>query len=164
MKVAVVCANGRVGRLVVKEAIDRGLNVTAIAKGENQTAAKQYISKDLFNLTSEDMAAYDVVVDAFGTWAEEVLPLHSKSLMHLCDILSGTEKRLVVVGGASIHETGYQIDKTKCIGCQGCRSVRPVQCTSKEISREIDRSRCLHCGNCFRICPVKAVHKLEETA
>lgn len=100
MKIAVVCANGRVGKLVVKEAIDRGLDVTAIARGENQTTAKQYVSKDLFELTVKDMAAYDVVVDAFGAWTEDVLPLHSKSLMHLCDILSGTEKRLVVVGGA----------------------------------------------------------------
>lgn len=100
MKIAVVCANGRVGKLVVKEAIDRGLDVTAIARGENQTAAKQYVRKDLFELTAKDMAAYDVVVDAFGAWTEDVLPLHSKSLMHLCDILSGTEKRLVVVGGA----------------------------------------------------------------
>lgn len=100
MKIAVVCANGRVGRLVVKEAIERGMEVTAIARGENQTVAKQYICKDLFDLTTEDMAAYDVVVDTFGAWTEEVLPLHSKSLMHLCDILSGTEKRLVVVGGA----------------------------------------------------------------
>lgn len=66
-------------------------------------------------------------------------------------------------GGAAIHETGYQIDKSKCIGCQGCRSVCPAQCISKEVPREIDRSRCLHCGNCFRICPVKAVKKLEET-
>mgnify|MGYP000541621824 FL=1 len=95
MKIAVVCANGRVGRLVVKEAIDRGLDVTAIAKGKNQT-----VCKDLFDLTAADVAAYDVVVDTFGAWAEEELPNHSKSLMHLCDILSGTEKRLVVVGGA----------------------------------------------------------------
>lgn len=100
MKIAVVCANGRVGKLVVKEALDRGLDVTAIARGENQTAAKQYVSKDLFELTAKDMAAYDVVADAFGAWTEDVLPLHSKSLMHLCDILSGTKKRLVVVGGA----------------------------------------------------------------
>lgn len=100
MKIAVVCANGRVGKLVVKEAIDRGLDVTAIAKGENQTAAGQYIRKDLFELTAKDMKPYDAVVDAFGTWTEETLPLHSKSILHLCDILSGTEKRLVVVGGA----------------------------------------------------------------
>lgn len=66
-------------------------------------------------------------------------------------------------GGVAIHETGYRIDKSKCIGCQGCRSVCPVQCISKKVPREIDRSRCLHCGNCFRICPVKAVQRLEET-
>lgn len=100
MKIAVVCANGRVGKLVVKEAVDRGLDVTGIARGENHTAANQYIRKDLFQLTAEDMAAFDVVVDAFGAWTQEVLGLHSKSLMHLCDILSGTEKRLIVVGGA----------------------------------------------------------------
>lgn len=100
MKVAVVCANGRVGKLVVKEAIGRELDVTAIARGENETEAKQYICKDLFDLTARDLAAYDVVVDAFGAWAEELLPLHSKSLLHLCDLLSGTEKRLVIVGGA----------------------------------------------------------------
>jgi putative NADH-flavin reductase len=100
MKVAVVCANGRVGRLVVKEAIDRGLDVTAIAKGENETATKEYVCKDLFDLTAADLEGFDVVVDAFGAWAEEELPNHTKSLMHLCDILSGRKTRLVVVGGA----------------------------------------------------------------
>lgn len=40
------------------------------------------------------------VVDAFGAWTEEALPQHSTSLKHLCDILSGTEIRLLVVGGA----------------------------------------------------------------
>lgn len=100
MKIAVVCANGRVGKLVVKEAVNRGLDVTAIAKGNNQTATSQFVQKDLFDLTTKDIENYDVIVDAFGAWAEEQLPLHSKSLMHLCDILSGTEKRLVVVGGA----------------------------------------------------------------
>lgn len=40
-KVAVVCANGRVGQLVVKEAIERGLDVTAFVKGENKSAARE---------------------------------------------------------------------------------------------------------------------------
>ncbi|WP_279139400.1 4Fe-4S binding protein [Faecalicoccus pleomorphus] len=64
-------------------------------------------------------------------------------------------------GNATIHETGYQIDQTKCIGCQGCRSVCPSQCISKSRPRVIDRSHCLHCGNCYRVCPVNAVQKLE---
>ena len=41
-----------------------------------------------------------MVVDAFGAWTEETLPQHSTSLQHLCDILSGTDTRLLVVGGA----------------------------------------------------------------
>ena len=34
MKVAVVCAKGRVGRLVVKEAIDRGAGCNGDCKGQ----------------------------------------------------------------------------------------------------------------------------------
>lgn len=100
MKIAVVCANGRVGSLVVKEALDRGFDVTAVVRGKNKTAAKKVIEKDLFKLNKNDLNGFDVVVDAFGAWAEEELSNHSKSLMYLCDILSGTNTRLLVVGGA----------------------------------------------------------------
>lgn len=100
MKVLVVCANGKAGQLVVKEAITRGLDVTAAVRGENQSAAKHVIQKDLFALTREDVAEFDAVVDAFGAWTPETLPLHTTSLMHLADILSGTKTRLLVVGGA----------------------------------------------------------------
>ena len=100
MKIAVVCANGKAGKLIVKEAADRGLDVTAVVRDENRTVAKKVLKKDLFNLTAADLAGYDVVVDAFGSWTEETLPQHSTSLKHLCDILSGTGTRLLVVGGA----------------------------------------------------------------
>lgn len=100
MKAAVVCANGKAGKLIVKEAVERDLDVTAIVRGENQSAAQKVIRKDLFDLTAEDLKQFDVVVDAFGAWTEETLPQHSTSLKHLCDILSGTETRLLVVGGA----------------------------------------------------------------
>lgn len=100
MKVAVVCANGKAGKLIVKEAVERGLDVTAVIRGENQTVAKNVIRKDLFDLTTADLESFDVVVDAFGAWEEETLPQHSTSLKHLCDILSGKEARLLVVGGA----------------------------------------------------------------
>ena len=100
MKIAVVCANGKAGKLIVKEAVDRGLDVTAVVREENQTAAANVLQKDLFDLTAADLAGYDVVIDAFGAWTEETLPQHSTSLKHLCDILSGTDTRLLVVGGA----------------------------------------------------------------
>ncbi len=100
MKIAVVCANGKAGKLIVNEAVERGLDVTAVVHGENKTRAQHVITKDLFDLTSEDLAGFDVVIDAFGAWTEDTLPLHSTSLKHLCDVLSGTETRLLVVGGA----------------------------------------------------------------
>ena len=100
MKIAVVCANGKEGKLLVQEAVDRGLDVTAVLRGENRSAAEKVLNKDLFQLTAEDLKGFDVVIDAFGAWTEETLPQHSTSLKHLCDILSGTETRLLVVGGA----------------------------------------------------------------
>lgn len=48
----------------------------------------------------EDLKGFDTIVDAFGAWTEDTLEGHSTSLKHLCDILSGTQTRLLVVGGA----------------------------------------------------------------
>ena len=103
MKIAVVCANGKAGRLIVKEAMGRGLDVTAVVRGENHSGAPKAICKDLFDLEAADLAGFDVVIDAFGAWTDETYPLHSSTLKHLCDILSGTETRLLVVGGAGSH-------------------------------------------------------------
>lgn len=100
MKIAVICANGKAGKLIVKEAVDRGQDVTAVVRTDNTTAARKVLKKDLFDLTAEDLKDFDVVIDAFGAWTEETLPQHSTSLRHLCDILSGTDVRLLVVGGA----------------------------------------------------------------
>ena len=100
MKVAVICANGKEGRLIVKEAIDRGLNVTAVVRGENKSAADKAIVKDIFDIMADDLKGFDAVVDAFGAWTPETLPQHSTSLKVLCDALSGTDTRLLVVGGA----------------------------------------------------------------
>jgi len=100
MKIAVVAANGRVANKVIKEAVKRGFEVTAFGRGENNTEAQNYVKKDLFNLTAEDLKGFDAVVDAFGAWTPETLDQHSASLKHLCDILSGTDVRLLVVGGA----------------------------------------------------------------
>ena len=100
MKIAVICANGKAGRLIVKEAVDRNLDVTAVVRRENKSAAGKVIAKDLFDLTAADLKGFDAVVDAFGAWTPETLEQHSTTLKHLCDTLSGTDTRLLVVGGA----------------------------------------------------------------
>ena len=100
MKIAVVCANGKAGQLIVKEAVSRGHQVTAFFRGENKTSAPDAVVKDLFDLTAEDIKGFDVVVDAFGAWTPETIPEIPKAAAHLCDLLSNTETRLLIVGGA----------------------------------------------------------------
>ena len=100
MKIAVICANGKEGKLIVKEAIARGADVTAVLRGENHSEATSVLRKDLFDLTAADLEGFDVVIDAFGAWTPETLPQHSTSLKHLCGLISGKDTRLLVVGGA----------------------------------------------------------------
>lgn len=99
-RIAVVAANGRAGRLIVREAVERGSDVTAFVRSKNRTVAENVVVKDIMDLTPKDLVGFDAVVDAFGAWTPETLPQHSTTLAHLCDILSGTGTRLLVVGGA----------------------------------------------------------------
>lgn len=100
-KVAVVCAAGKQGKCLVNEAVARGYDVTGFVRsGKVANPAAKTVVKDLFDLTKEDLAGFDAVIDAFGAWTPDTLPLHRTSLKHLCDVLSGTDTRLLVVGGA----------------------------------------------------------------
>lgn len=99
-KIAVVAANGRVGSLVVEEAVRRGLEVTAIARGENRTKAQHFLKADALTVTREQLQDFDVVIDAVGGWTEDTLRLVPDAVAHLADVLAGTNVRLLVVGGA----------------------------------------------------------------
>ena len=100
MKIAVVAANGKAGKLIVEEAVNRGMDVTAIVRGENKTVAQETVVKDLFDLTGEDLAGFDVVVDAFGDWTPEAINLIPAATVHMAKVLTGSDTRLLVVGGA----------------------------------------------------------------
>ena len=100
MKIAILAANGKLGSLIVKEAVNRGNDVTAIAREENKTVAKKFIKKDILDLTENDLKDFDVVITAFGAWTEDTLPLHKTTVEHLANILANKSTRLLVVGGA----------------------------------------------------------------
>ena len=100
MKIAVLAANGKLGSLIVKEAVERGNDVTAIVREENKTVAKKSIKKDILDLTENDLKDYDVVITAFGAWTEDTLPLHKTTVEHLANILANKNTRFLVVGGA----------------------------------------------------------------
>lgn len=100
MKIAIIAANGKSGQAIAKEAVERGHQVTAIVRSENKSVAQEVLQKDAFDLTKEDLVAFDVVVNAFGAWKPETLPGHSQLANHLVPLLNDTPTRLLIVGGA----------------------------------------------------------------
>ena len=100
MKIAVVASNGKASKAIIAELIARGHAVTAFARGANRSAAKEFVQKDIMALTKDDLAGFDAVVDGFGAYTPETLPLHTQTSQHLADLVAGTDTRLYIVGGA----------------------------------------------------------------
>ena len=102
MKIGIIGATGRQGRLILEEAHARGHEVTAIIRNPAKLADKKVaiIERDIFDVQLEDLKGFDVIVDAFNAPAgmEEE---HVTSLQSLIDELEHLpETRLIVVGGA----------------------------------------------------------------
>ncbi|MFF0830622.1 NAD(P)-dependent oxidoreductase [Brevibacillus sp. NPDC003359] len=102
MKIAIVAASGKAGKVIMKEALDRGHQVTAIVRDASkiEQADVAVIQKDVFALTAADLNGFDVVVNAFGAPAGQE-HLHVESGKALIEALKGAPStRLLVVGGA----------------------------------------------------------------
>lgn len=102
MKIAVIGAGGKAGSEIVKEALDRGHEVTAIVRNAAKVAGSKaaVLEKDILSLTAEDLQGYDAVVNAFGApFGQEHLHVEAGNV--LIDALKNVpDTRLVVVGGA----------------------------------------------------------------
>ena len=107
MKVAVIGATGKAGKLIAREAKTRGYKVTAITRPASIIRLEDnypVIPKDIFELTIEDLRGFDVVVNAFGTNFSKPGSenLHILVMEHLIEILEPLPNvRLMVVGGAA---------------------------------------------------------------
>lgn len=102
MKIGVIGASGKAGSLILKEAINRGHEVTAIVKNASKITDSNVpvLEKDIFGLNTDDLKQFDVVVNAFGAPAGQE-HLHVEAGRVLIDGLKGApETRLIVVGGA----------------------------------------------------------------
>ena len=76
-----------------------GFSAEVRAKKMRQDGCTEFISASL-DLTKGDLAGFDAVVDGFGAFTPETLPLHTKTSQHLADLVAGTNTRLYIVGGA----------------------------------------------------------------
>ncbi|GGH62111.1 hypothetical protein GCM10008014_38230 [Paenibacillus silvae] len=102
MKIAVIGATGKAGSIILKEAADRGHEVTAIVRNASKLQDKSLnvLEKDVFDLTASDVQGFDVVVNAFGAPAGKE-NLHVEVGQALINLLKeAPNTRLIVVGGA----------------------------------------------------------------
>lgn len=100
MKIAVVAANGRAGKLIVKEAVERGMDVTAFVRGKSKSLAQNTVAKEVLEITNADLKDFDAVVDAVGAWTSDTVHIVPDAAKHLAEVLKGEAARLLVVGGA----------------------------------------------------------------
>lgn len=102
MKIGVIGATGKAGNLIMNEAIDRGHAVTAIVRNASKVTNTNVkaLEKDIFELTANDLQAFDVVVNAFKA-APGQEHLHVEAGRVLIEALKGApDTKLIVVGGA----------------------------------------------------------------
>jgi putative NADH-flavin reductase len=102
MKIAIVGASGKAGKLIAKEALDRGHEVTAIVRDAAKITdtSVAVLEKDVFALKSDDLKGFDVVVNAFGAPLGQE-HLHVEAGNVLIETMKGVPNtRLLVVGGA----------------------------------------------------------------
>ncbi|MGW9125100.1 NAD(P)-dependent oxidoreductase [Paenibacillus chitinolyticus] len=111
MKIAIIGASGKAGSRILKEAQERGHEVTAIVRDAAKVSAEgaALLEKDVFDLTASDLKAFDIVVNAFGA-APGQEHLHVDAGNVLIEALKGApETKLIVVGGAG----SLFVDKAK---------------------------------------------------
>lgn len=68
MKIGIIGATGKAGSLILKEAVSRGHEVTAIVRDAAKLKEENIaiIEKNIIDLTSDDLKKLDVAVNAFG--------------------------------------------------------------------------------------------------
>ncbi|MCI4127359.1 NAD(P)-dependent oxidoreductase [Bacillus haynesii] len=111
MKIGIIGASGKAGSMILKEASERGHEVTAIVRSASKVAnsSAAVIEKDIFDLTAADIKGLDVVVNAFGA-APGQDHLHVEAGRKLIEMFKQVpETRLIVVGGAG----SLYVDKEK---------------------------------------------------
>lgn len=102
MKIAIIGASGKAGSLILKEAVERGHEVTAIVRDVSKVENNQVavVEKNIFDLTSQDIEKFDVVVNAFNA-APGQEHQHVEAGKVLIEALKDAQNtKLVVVGGA----------------------------------------------------------------
>jgi uncharacterized protein len=113
MKIAVIGASGKAGSLILKEALARGHQATAIVRdaGKVKVEGAAVLEKNVFELTTQDLAAFDVVVNAFGAAPGQEHQHVEAGRALIAALQTAPSTRLIVVGGAG----SLYVDEAKTV-------------------------------------------------
>ena len=105
MKVIVFGANGRVGRQVVAELVERGHEVTAFIYGSHEGMPKKvtYIQGDVHESVSVQQALHgqDMVVSTLGSWGTKTKDILASAMANIIPAMeSNGQKRIISLTGA----------------------------------------------------------------
>lgn len=112
MKIALFGATGMIGQRVLREAVGRGHDVSAIARDPSKVVADarvRPVRADVLDAASvaSAVAGHDAVVSAFSPRGEQgVGAVLTATRSLIAGLRSAGVKRLVIVGGAGSLETG----------------------------------------------------------
>ena len=112
MNLMIIGANGRLGGLLVKKALDEGNRVTAVVPDGtvNDPRVERVLNKSLFDLTKEDVSGFDAVLSAFGSGFSCDPAVNRQAIDHMIMLLSGTTTAYVTVGGSgSLYTDGTRL-------------------------------------------------------
>ncbi|MED3572729.1 NAD(P)-dependent oxidoreductase [Cytobacillus praedii] len=112
MEIGIIGASGKVGSLILKEAVSRGHQVTAIVRDKSKLKDTNVavIEKNILDLTQDDVKQLEVVVNAFGAPLGEE-QAHVDAGHALIEALKGTNTRGIIVGGAG----SLYVDENKTV-------------------------------------------------
>ena len=101
MKIGVIGAGGRLGGKISTEALDRGMDVTAIIhRTPCRDGRASVMKKDLFDLKREDISGFGALISAFGSGFTADPAINKQAIAHLAEIAVGTGIHLIMIGGA----------------------------------------------------------------
>lgn len=110
MKLALFGATGMIGQRILREALQRGHDVTAIARDPSgvtaQNSTLQTITGDILDPQSvaQAVAGQDVVITAYGPGSGDPQTLVTAARSLIAGLQQACVKRLVIVGGAGTLE------------------------------------------------------------
>jgi len=102
MKLGIIGATGKAGQLILKEAVQREIDVTAIVRNPEKLKGEGYdiIEKDANDIKADDLADFDVIVNALG-FEPENAHLLSELGDKIIDAVNETDNtRFITIGHA----------------------------------------------------------------